>query len=299
MTNKGDLKMGNFWWAAVLVVALTLAGGCAHDPGSTSTGAPLSKFQEILQKNELVVGMTGKQPPLNFKDKEEQLIGLEPDLARRMAEAMGVKIKFELMDFFELFPALESGRLDLIISGLTMTPQRNLKMAFVGPYFLTGKAFLTKADHIVKCQELCDIDSPQTTLTFLKGSTSQSFTEKMIPKARTIPARDYDEAIRLVLEDQADAMIADFLSCVMAVIRHPNRGLLTSLKAFSFEPLGIALQGTDPLLINWMENFLKILQGTGELKRLSDYWLKNERWVEEKIDPLFEFEALRQKSTDL
>jgi len=141
--------MRNFWWPTLLVVTLTLASGCAHDPGSTSTGAPLSKFQEILQKNELIVGMTGKQPPLNSKDKDGQLIGLEPDLARRMADAMGVKIKFKLMDFFELFPALESGRLDLIISGLTMTPQRNLKMAFSGPYFLTGKSFLTKADHIV------------------------------------------------------------------------------------------------------------------------------------------------------
>lgn len=291
--------MRNYWWPALLVVMLTLTSGCAHDPGSTGAGVPLSKFQEILQKNELIVGMTGKQPPLNAKDQEGQPIGLEPDLARRMAEAMGVKIRFELMDFFELFPALESGRLDLIISGLTMTPQRNLKMAFVGPYFLTGKSFLTKADHIAKCQELCDIDSPQTTLTFLKGSTSQSFTEKMIPKARTIPARDYDEAIRLVLEDRADAMIADFLTCVMAVIRHPNRGLRTSLKAFSFEPLGIALSGTDPLLINWMDNYLKILQGTGELKRLSEYWLENERWVEEKFDPSSGLETPVQKSTDL
>ncbi len=291
--------MRNFWWLPLLVVTLVLAAGCAHDPGSTGTGAPLSKFQEILQKNELIVGMTGKQPPLNSKDQEGQLIGLEPDLARKIAEAMGVKIRFELMDFFELFPALESGRLDLIVSGLTMTPQRNLKMAFVGPYFLTGKAFLTKADHIVKCQELCDIDSPQTTLTFLKGSTSQSFTEKMIPKARTIPARDYDEAIRLVLEDRADAMIADFLTCVLAVLRHPNRGLLTSQKAFSFEPLGIALPGTDPLLINWMDNFLKILQGTGELKKLSEYWLSNERWVDGEINPLLEFETSERKSTDL
>jgi polar amino acid transport system substrate-binding protein len=291
--------MRKLWRSSLLVVALALAAGCAHAPGNTNAGAPLSKFQEILQKNELIVGMTGKQPPLNSRDKAGQLIGLEPDLARKIAEAMGVKIKFELMDFFELFPALESGRLDLILSGLTMTPQRNLRMAFAGPYFVTGKSFLTKADHIAKCQELCDVDSPQTTLTFLKGSTSQSFAEKMIPKARMIPARDYDEAIRLVLEDKADAMIADFLTCVLAVLRHPNRGLSTSLKTFSFEPLGIALPGTDPLLINWMDNFLKILQGTGELKKLSEDWLKNELWVEEKFDPSSGFETSGRKSADL
>jgi polar amino acid transport system substrate-binding protein len=285
----GGAKMKKLWLPMFTVILLALASACAHDPGSQTAGAALSQFEKILQKNELIVGMTGKQPPLNAKDKEGQLIGLEPELARTMAGAMGVKIKFELMDFFELIPALESGRLDLIISGMTMTPQRNQKMAFVGPYFITGKSFLTKADHIVKCQELCDIDSPETTLTFLKGSNSQSFAEKMIPKARKIPARDFDEAISLILEDKADAMIADLLTCVLAVIRNPHRGLLTSLKTFTFEPLGIALPGKDPLLLNWIENFLKTLQGSGELKRLSEYWLKNEMWVEENIEPSFEF----------
>ena len=275
-------------WAAALFFILVLAAGCAHDPGSTGGGTALSDFQKILRKNELVVGMTGKQPPLNMKNKEGELIGLEPALARAMAEALGVPLKIELLDFFELFPALESGRLDMILSGMTMTPKRNTKMAFVGPYFVTGKSLLTKADHIVKCQELCDIDSPQTSLTFLKGSTSQSFAEKMIPKARMIPARDYDEAVRLVLEDKADALIADLLTCLLALARHPNRGLLTSLKTFTFEPLGIALPGTDPLLINWTENFLKALQGTGELKKLSESWINNEVWLQERAEPTYD-----------
>ena len=271
--------------AVALFVILVLAAGCAHDPGSTGAGTALSDFQKILRKNELVVGMTGKQPPLNMKTKDGGLIGLEPALARTMAEAMGVTLKVELMDFFELFPALESGRLDMVISGMTMTPTRNLQMAFVGPYFVTGKSLLTKADHFAQCQELCDIDSPQTSLTFLKGSNSQFFAEKMVPKARMIPARDYEEAVNLVLEDKADALIADLLTCLLALARHPNRGLLTSLKTFTFEPLGIALPGTDPLLINWTENFLKIIQGTGELKKLSEFWIKNEVWVQEGAEP--------------
>ncbi|MCU0579914.1 MAG: transporter substrate-binding domain-containing protein [Desulfobacterota bacterium] len=271
--------------AGALFCILVLAAGCAHDPGSAGAGTALSDFQKILRKNELVVGMTGKQPPLNMKSKEGVLIGLEPALARAMAGAMGVALKIELMDFYELFPALESGRVDMVMSGMTMTPKRNLQMAFVGPYFVTGKSLLTKADHIAKCQELCDIDSPQTSLTFLKGSNSQFFAEKIIPKARMIPARDYDEAVNLVLEDKADALIADLLTCLLALARHPNRGLLTSLKTFTFEPLGIALPGTDPLLINWTENFLKIIQGTGELKKLSEFWIKNEVWLQEKAEP--------------
>jgi polar amino acid transport system substrate-binding protein len=91
---------------AVLFVHLALTAAWADAPGSAAPGTAQSVFQKILQKNELVVGMTGKQPPLNLKNQEGKLIGLEPDLARAMAGAMGVRLKIELMDFFELFPAL-------------------------------------------------------------------------------------------------------------------------------------------------------------------------------------------------
>ncbi len=262
----------------LLLAAVILFSACAHSPGKTSVVGTPTDLQKILQKGELIVGMTGKQPPLNMKDQEGRVIGLEPELARMMAGAMGIPLKIKLMDFFELFPAMESGRIDMIISGMTITPERNLKMAFVGPYFVTGKSFLTKVDHIVQCQELCDIDSPQTTLVALKGSTNQQFAEKMIPKAKLILARDYDEAIRLVIDEKADALIADQLTCLLAVIRHPRQGLQTSLKSFSHEPLGIALPGHDPLLINWVDNFLKALQGSGDLKKMAEYWIKNEVW---------------------
>lgn len=272
----------------LVMAALVLFSACAHGPEKTSAAGPAG-LQKILEKGELVVGMTGKQPPLNMKYKDGRIIGLEPELARLMAGAMGVILKLKQMDFFELFPALESGGIDMILSGMTITPQRNLKMAFVGPYFVTGKSFLTKADHIVKCQDLCDIDSPQTTLTALKGSTSQLLAEKMIPKAKLIPVRDYDEAIHLVIEEKADALIADQLACLWAIIRYPRQGLVTSLKTFTHEPLGIALPGTDPLLINWVDNFLKTLQGSGELKKLADHWIKNEIWGERVTGEVYRF----------
>lgn len=272
----------------LVMAVLVLFSACAHGPEKTSAVSPAG-LQKILEKGELVIGMTGKQPPLNMKYKDGRIIGLEPELARLMAGAMGVTLNIRQMDFFELFPALESGGVDMILSGMTMTPQRNLKMAFVGPYFVTGKSFLTKADHIVKCQDLCDIDSPQTTLTALKGSTSQLLAEKMIPKAKLIPARDYDEAIHLVIEEKADALIADQLACLWAIIRYPRQGLVTSLKTFTHEPLGIALPGTDPLLINWVDNFLKTLQGSGELKKLADHWIKNEIWGEIVTGEVYRF----------
>ncbi len=273
----------------LLTAVFALLSACAHSPEKAGPVETPTGLQKIMTKGELSVGMTGKQPPLNMKDKEGRIIGLEPELARMIAGGLGVKLNIRVMDFFELFPALESGRIDLILSGMTITPERNRKMAFVGPYFITGMSFLTKADHIVKCRELCDIDSPEITLVALNGSTSQQFAEKMIPKAKLILARDYDEAVGLIIGEKADALIADQLACILAIVRHPGQGLLTSLKSFTYEPLGIALDGSDPLLINWMENFLKTLGGSGELKKLTEYWIKNEIWEKVPSEEVYKF----------
>ena len=90
-------------------------------------------MDRILKKGELVVGTTANQPPLNATSKSGQVIGFDADLARSMADTMGVKIKFVTLPFAELLPALEKGKLDIILSGMTMSPKRNLKVAFADP----------------------------------------------------------------------------------------------------------------------------------------------------------------------
>ena len=93
----------------------------------------------IVKKGELVVGISGNQPPLNATTKEGEIIGLDADLAQVFADAMGVKLKFEVMPFAELLPSLKDGKVDMVLSGMTITPERNLKAAFVGPLFSFGK----------------------------------------------------------------------------------------------------------------------------------------------------------------
>ncbi|MBW2706569.1 MAG: transporter substrate-binding domain-containing protein, partial [Deltaproteobacteria bacterium] len=97
----------------------------------------------ILKKGELIVGTTGAQPPLNATNKAGEVIGFDADIAKFIALSMGVKIKFSKMPFAELLPALEAGKVDMVISSMTMTLERNLKVAFVGPYYISGKGILT------------------------------------------------------------------------------------------------------------------------------------------------------------
>ena len=198
-----------------------------------------------------------------------------------MAKAMGVKYRMETMPFPDLLPALQEGKVDMVISGMTITPDRNLKVAFVGPYFMSGKAFMTKIKTIAEADEAADVNNPGTKFVALRDSTSQSFVEEFIPKATLYTANDYDEAVKMVLEDEVHAMVADYPICVVSIFRYPNAGLLSVITPITYEPLGVAVPAGDPLLVNWLENFLAAVEGSGNLDALKVKWFATGSWLRE------------------
>jgi polar amino acid transport system substrate-binding protein len=236
-------------------------------------------LDRILTKKELVVGTAASMPPLNMTTKDGQIMGMEVDLAQLFAGGMGVKLTLKPMHFNELLPALEAGQVDMVLSAMTMTPQRNLKVAFVGPYFASGKSILAKSANVESLNELSKMNNPDKVLVALKGSTSQMFVEKLMPKAKLELADDYDQAVGMVRNGKAHAMVADYPICMVSVYRYPEAGLATLTKPLLYEPLGVALPPNDPLLVNWVQNSLHFLEKTGELEGLTERWFKDTSWI--------------------
>ena len=261
-----------------VAVGLMVSGwGQALGAGESTNVSPV--LNRIMAKKELTVGTAASMPPLNMTAKDGEIIGMEVDLARFFANAMEVKLTLSRMHFNQLLPALEKGQVDMVLSGVTMTPQRNLKVAFVGPYFASGKSVLTKKKNVESVDELAKMNHPDKVLVALKGSTSQMFVENLIPKAKLVLADNYDQAVASVQSDKAIAMVADYPICMVSVYRYPDAKLATLQKPLSYEPLGIALPANDPLLVNWVQNFLHALEKMGQMERLMEKWFKNTSWV--------------------
>ncbi len=237
-------------------------------------------FERILKKGELVIGTSGNQPPMTAITKKGDIIGLDADISRAMASAMGVKVKFVVKPFVELLPALEAGQVDMVLSGMTIKPKRNQKVAFVGPYYVTGKGFLSVATKYAALQDAKGMDSPDVTVAALKNSTSQEFVESLISKAKPVFVDSYDEAIDLLFKGNVDVIIADFPFCALTAYKHQDKGLIAGKSPLTFEPLGIAM-AEDTLLINWVGNFMNYLQGTGELKKMHMHWLNGGPWIDD------------------
>ncbi len=266
--------------ALVALLAFTVAGCSTMNMAGSSSHSSSPVTDRILARGELRVGMSGNQPPFNMRNRAGELIGMDVDLARGLASTMGVEAKLVIMPFKELLPALDKGEIDVVLSGMTMTSERNLKVAFAGPYFISGKAALTKSSSLAAANDPKDINKP-VRMAVLAGSTSELFAQRELPEVELISVGDYDGAIQKVLNDEVDAMIADYPITILALYQHPNVGLATTISKFSFEPIGVALSSDAHLLTNVVQNYFKLLEGTGTLELLRALWFENDAWVGE------------------
>jgi polar amino acid transport system substrate-binding protein len=263
----------------VMAVAGLLPGCAEMNRAPAVSSSPV--LDRILSRGELRVGMSGDMPPLNMTTKEDKVIGLDADLAALIADAMGVRLNVQKMAFAGLLPALEAGSIDMIISNMTMTPERNMKVAFVGPYLTSGKGLLTKRGTLAEAKKLEDLNRPQFAFVALKGSTSEAVVRKGAPQAKLLTAATENEGVQMVIDGKADGMLADFPICVVAAHRHQGAGLVTLAAPITYEPIGIALPAGDPQMVNWMQNFLNGIEKAGYLKELGEKWFAKPTWIDQ------------------
>ena len=103
-------------------------------------------LDRVVEQGVLKVAMSGNQQPFNFVyGKKKAPIGFDVDLAQEIAKLMQVKLEVTRMPFDQLIGAVESGNVDMVISGMTITAARTRKVSFVGPYMLSGKSMLASA----------------------------------------------------------------------------------------------------------------------------------------------------------
>jgi len=264
---------------AILLAVLGLAVSPVSAAAEAATDSPV--LSRILSSGTLRVGMSGGQPPLNFKSKSGALLGLEVDLAHALAGIMNLELKIVEKPFSQLLGALAGGEIDLAISGLTITPERSTRSPFVGPYFLSGKSILTRSTSLAQADEAADLDQADLKLAALEGSTSQQFVESKLPKASLVTTANYDEAVALLLADQVSAVVADREIVTLTAFLHPKEGLATLRQPLTIEPIGIAAPPGDPLLLNYLQNAMGALEASGFMSAVRARWLERSDWIQQ------------------
>ena len=236
-------------------------------------------LQRVIDFKVLKVGMSGNQPPMSMTNREGGLMGFDVDLAKALADAMKVKLEIVPMPFGKLLSALEDNKVDMVMSGLAITPERTEMVSFVGPYMMSGKSILTKNSTLAKIEASKDFNRKELKLLALSNSTSASFVKTVAPDAQLIEIASYDEGVAMVIDGKADALVADMPVCVLSVLRYPEAGLTTLERPLTVEPVGIAVSKDDPQFFNLVDNYLRAYEKTGILGKIRAKWFEDSSWV--------------------
>jgi len=265
---------------AVLFGVLALLAGVAAGPAVAQETAGSPGLARILARGSLKVGMSGSQPPLNFHARGGETVGLEVDLANALARLMGVQVEIVEKPFAELLPSLAAGQVDIVLSGVTATPERSQRVAFVGPYYLSGKSILTRSAQLAHAEDTAALDRADHTFAALEGSTSEQFVRTKLPRAKLVTTDDYDEAVKLLLADEVTAVVADREVVALTAFRHPKERLVSLRTTLTIEPIAIAAPAGDPLLARYLDTALGALEASGVLSGIRSRWLENGDWVD-------------------
>ena len=241
-----------------------------------------STLNQIIQSGELRVGLEPGYMPFEMKDKKGRLIGYDVDIAKAMAKAMGVKLKIVPTAFDGIIAGLITNKFDVIISGMTITQQRNLKVNFSDPYIVVGQTVLLNNDLKNQVKKAKDLDNEKYTITAKLGQTGEIVARKFFKKAKVITFDTESEAVSEVLNGRASAFINDQPYNVM-FMDSKGKGKLTHLdKSLTYEPLAFAIRKGDPDFLNWLNNFLRQIKEDKVVnlhERLYHKWFVDTSWL--------------------
>jgi polar amino acid transport system substrate-binding protein len=237
-----------------------------------------SALEQIVNKGELKACFEAGYMPFEMKTKDGRFIGFDLDMAKHMAKSLGVKFVPVNTAWDGIIPALQTNKCDIIISGMTVTAQRNLKVNFADPYIVIGQSLLVSPKLAGKIKTYKDLNNPKYTITSKLGTTGAQAAKRYIPKAKLDLFETEVDAVLQVSNGKADAFVYDLPYNAIYSSQHQQQVIHLD-KPFTYEPLGWAIRQDDPNFLNVLNNYLRQVKGDGTYQRIYDKWFKSDKWL--------------------
>jgi polar amino acid transport system substrate-binding protein len=250
---------------AALGMWLALLVSCTKTSQPDTTDAP---------RHILIVGMELAYPPFEMQDDRGNPSGVSVDLARALAEYLHEPVSIENIPFSGLIPALKTGKVDVVISSMTETPERARSIDFSDPYLSTGLCLLVKKNSPI--QGIDQLNQPGVTVVVKQGTTGQAFARDHLQNAQVLVLDKETACVLEVAQGKADAFVYDQMSTYTNWKKNPDttRPILRPLQAESWA-IGIRQGNTE--LCDKVNAFLKDFRAAGGFDRLGDHYLSEQK----------------------
>lgn len=184
--------------ATVLMVLALLLGAFSLSAYAGST------LEKVKTAGVLNVGNSPDYPPFESIGDNGERVGFDIDLIKAITAKMGVKINWVTMDFAAIVTAVQSGQVDIGISGFSITPDRAKQVSFSAPYIANGQVLVVRNDSDIKSS--ADLNGKKIAVQL--GTTGEQLADK-VEGAEVIKPESYNIAFMMLNNKAADAVIAD------------------------------------------------------------------------------------------
>ena len=234
-----------------------------------------SAIEQIAKRGVIKVGMD-VFVPWAMKNKKGELIGFEIDIAKKLAKDMGVKVEFVPTKWSGIIPALITGKFDVLIGGMTITTQRNLKINFTKPYYYTEQGLMA---HKKKAAgfEVSDFNRPDVTIAARLGSTAAIAAKQQFPKAKLRLFDDEPAAVQELRNGNVHAMVSAQPLPSSTALEYPDT-IMVYDEVMMLEAIGIGVRKGDHETLNLINNWIEINRNNGWIQGRYAYWFKSKDW---------------------
>ena len=261
--------MNNHGMEVVLVTLLVVVISAALFVAA-ARGSDRDVFEAITDRGELRVGVSMFAPWV-MRDGNGELAGFEIDVARQLARDLGVGVSFVPAPWAEIIARLLAGRFDVIISGMSITPEREEAVAFTRPYAGTGYILLA-SNARAKGWTLRDFNRPGVTIATRRGTTAAVAVRENFPNA-TPAYFDVDHlAYQQAAQGRVDAVSSTPAEAVVAIKKHGGAFRVVSRKLLSPTREAFAVRKGDVKILDVLNTWIEEKRDSGWLKERHDYW---------------------------
>ncbi|MDV7103764.1 transporter substrate-binding domain-containing protein [Vibrio sp. TH_r3] len=234
-------------------------------------------LDEINQRGTLRVGMS-TFVPWAMRDKQGELIGFEIDVAKRLAEDSGWKIEFVPTAWDGIIPALLGKKFDVIIGGMSITPERAKSVLFSTPYSHSGVQVAANKELAAGFSQFSDFNSRKIKIAARRGAFTVQVARETFPKAKILQFDDDAQAFQEVLNGNAHAVIASSPKPEQEVIKNSQVLFLPFSERLSKGNEAFAVRLGEEDKKAYFDQWIKARTEDGWLQERYEYWFATLDW---------------------
>ena len=258
----------NRWSVLVyfLTVLLVIVGCVAprQEAAKTTTIPP--------DKNVLRVGASTNAQPLVYR-QADRIVGLEADFARELAKDLGKSLHMVEYDWEDLIPALMANKIDIIMSGMSITRLREVRIAFTIPYFKSGLMALIRREDAARFSTGLFSLTTSAAIGAIKDTTSEYFVETNYSSVNKKLFTNTKPAVKALIDKRIDMFIYDAPLILYLASENETRGLTALFTLLTEEYLAWGVRKDNKELLESANNFLRTANSDGRLQQMIKYWI--------------------------